>query len=119
VASTDARWVDNLISRFRISGVEESGRGASRRLTLAAIREIALIRSLSNDLGIPLPNAVPIAQSLLADPELSEVPVGSWLRVAFDRNTFCAHVDSLVADGVEAITPTRRGRPPLAQRNSG
>ena len=112
VASADARWVDNLISRFVVSGVDGSGRGSARRLTLAAVREIALIRTLSADLGIPLTSAVPIAQRILAS-DGAEVSVGPWLRIGFNRTEFLERVDELIADGVEVMTPTRRGRPPM------
>ena len=112
VASADARGVDNLISRFVVSGVDGSGRGSARRLTLAAVREIALIRTLSADLGIPLTSAVPIAQRILAS-DGAEVSVGPWLRIGFNRTEFLERVDELIADGVEAMTPTRRGRPPM------
>jgi len=79
---------------------------------LAAVREIALIRTLSADLGIPLTSAVPIAQRILAS-DGAEVSVGPWLRIGFNRTEFLERVDELIADGVEAMTPTRRGRPPM------
>ena len=113
-ASADARWVDNLISRFVISGVEGSGRGSSRRLSLSAIHEIALIRTLTADLGIPLTSAVPVAQSLLSGKDVV-VAVGPWLRIEFNRFAFLQEINELVADGVEAMTPVRRGRPPSAR----
>lgn len=115
VAGADARWVDNLISRFAIPGVEGNGRGASRRLTLTAVQHIALVRSLTTSLGLPLTQAVATAQSLLASPVRAEVSVGRWLRIVFDREEFLQYVDELIADGVEAMTPTRRGRPPAVR----
>lgn len=112
MAKAETRWVDNLISRFAIPGVEGIGRGASRRFTIAAIQHVALIRSLTIDLELPLIAAVPLARSLLSSANDAEVHAGPWLRFSFRRADFVRHVDALIADGVEAITPTRRGRPP-------
>ena len=116
VTRADARWVDNLISRFSLPGVEGAGRGASRRLTETAIQHIALISVLSADLGLPLTLAVPLAESLLSGTE-SELAAGAWIRFTFKRAEFLQHIDGLIAEGVEALTPTRRGRPPASARS--
>ena len=119
VVGTDARWIDNLISRFVLPGIEGSGRGASRRLTEIGIQHIALIWSLTRDLGLPISAAVAAAQSLLSAGADAGLRAGPWLRVTFNRDEFVRHVDALIADGVESITPTRRGRPPILARSSG
>jgi hypothetical protein len=50
--------------------------------------------------------------SLLGSSPPAEVTVGPWLRVTFERDGFLQYVDELIADGVESLAPTRRGRPP-------
>jgi hypothetical protein len=118
VAAADARWVDNLISRFSLPGIDGSGRGESRRITEVGIQHIALIRSLTVDLGLALTVAVPLAKTLLSSPDEDALPAGPWIRVAFRRAEFARHVDARIADGVESITPTRRGRPPTSRHRS-
>jgi hypothetical protein len=112
VAGADARWVDNLLSRFALPGVDGAGRGSSRRLTATAIQHIALVRSLTDGLGLSTSAAVSLAGSLLSGSVDADLAAGPWLRVAFRREEFLRHVDALIADGVESIAPTRRGRPP-------
>ena len=112
VAGADARWVDNLISRFALPGVEGTGRGSSRRLTASALHHIALIRSLTDELGLTASAAVSVAHSLLSSADETDLAVGPWVRISFQRAEFIRHVDALIADGVESISPTRRGRPP-------
>jgi len=62
--------------------------------------------------------AVPTAVSLLATVDRAEISAGPWMRLLFDRERFVAYVDELLADGVEAITPTPRGRPPGSPRSA-
>jgi len=119
VAGADARWVDNLISRFALPGVDGTGRGSSRRITEIGIQHIALVRSLSVELGFALSTAVPLAKTLLASSDDAELDVGPWVRLRFRRAEFKRHIDGLIADGVEAITPTRRGRPPASRWSTG
>ena len=116
VAGADARWVDNLISRFALPGVDGFGRGASRRLTDEGIQHIALIRSLTAELGLGLTVAVQLARNLLSGTEDAELHAGPWVRFSFRRAEFIRHINVLIADGVESITPTRRGRPPTVFR---
>jgi hypothetical protein len=55
--------------------------------------------------------AVSVAGALLSNPNEDELAVGSWFRLSFKREEFLRHIDQLIADGVEAMAPTRRGRP--------
>jgi len=116
VAGADARWVDNLISRFSLPGVETAGRGAARRLTAIGIQHVALIRSLTVDLGLALTAAVALARTLLSTSD-DDWSAGPWVSLEFRRTEFVRHIDALIADGVESITPVRRGRPPGSARS--
>ena len=81
---------------------------------MSAIQHVALIRALADDLALPLTVAVPLAKSLLAN-ETEECAAGPWLRIAFDRAAFLRRVDERIAEGVEAMIPVRRGRPPTGR----
>jgi len=109
VAATDEKWVDNLLSRFEIPGVEHSAQGSSRRLSVRAIHHIALVRRLV-EARFPTPVAVELAQQLLAASG-DQVPVFDGLQLNFDRARFLAEVDRLLAHAVESHIPPRRGRP--------
>ena len=58
------KWIDNLLSRHRISGVDQATQGTTRRLSPAAIVRIRVIRILSHELGLPVPRAVELAEVL-------------------------------------------------------
>jgi hypothetical protein len=110
VANADRKWVDNLLSHFRIPGVEKAERGVARRIATNGIYHIALVRQLTQRLDLGVSAAVSIAAHLLAEPvEQLSLPVGLELR--FDRDTFQNDVNGRIADAVESVTPARRGRP--------
>lgn len=110
VANADRKWVDNLLSHFEIPSVEKAERGVARRIATTGIYHITLVRQLTQRLHLGISAAVTMAGHLLAEPtgRLS-LPVGLELR--FDRVAFQHDVDRRIADGVESVTPARRGRP--------
>jgi hypothetical protein len=110
-AATDDKWVDNLLSRFDIPGVEHARQGTPRRLSLLAIQHIALSRRLVDQLDLPLPGAVRMAARILAQTG-DLINLSPELRLQFDRASFVAEIDRLVEHAVESHVPARRGRPP-------
>lgn len=109
-AVADAKWIDNLLSHFAIPGVEGGRQGSSRRVSSHGILQIALIRELTRECGLPLPRAVPLAAQLLSNRDASAA-AGDYVVIRFSRAAFEQRVADLVADGVESVTPARRGRP--------
>ena len=110
-ADADRKWVDNLLSRFAISGVESARRGVARRITIDGLHRIALIRRLSVELGIPTPGAVDIAERLLHT-RPGRVSLMPGLELMFDRAVFEGQVAERIDHAVEWLLPARRGRPP-------
>jgi len=110
VAEVERKWIDNFLSRVDVAGAESSGQGVVRRLTLGAVRQIALTRRLVQDLGLSIERAASLAGMLLAN--RGEVRVPSGVTVRFDLAAFEADIDRRLADGVEAVVLARRGRPP-------
>jgi hypothetical protein len=110
-AGADTRWVDNLISAHRIPGVESSRRGVSRRMSTHAIYQIAIVRQLSQGLGISVDTAVALAGRLLGADD-GRIPVPEHLEVRLARQDFEREIDQRIAIAVESIVPARRGRPP-------
>src|SRR4051812_18050335 len=92
VADVDRKWIDNLLSHFDVPGVESARQGVARRLSIDAIRMIALVRALSRDGGLPVDRALGCAISLLESPA-NRTPIGPWLELMLDRPTFQREVD--------------------------
>ncbi len=111
VASVDGRWVDNLLARFALPGVESGGQGTTRRLSNTGIYHVALVSRLVRTLGISLEAASGLAVQLLALGPDDSVIVFRELELKFDRPAFTAAIDADIADAVESVVPARRGRP--------
>jgi hypothetical protein len=109
-AAADQKWVDNLLSRFDVPGVDSSKQGLSRRISDVGVYHIALIRSLTAELEISTARAVLLAGQLLTVP--ARVVVAEDIELVFDRRSFERRIDARVAEAVESIAPARRGRPP-------
>ena len=112
-SKTDAKWVDNLLSRFHVPGVDGARQGLSRRISEEGIYHIALVWLLNRDLGISVASAVPLATRLLSA-EDGRVDFGDALELRLDGARFRSALDAAIADGVESLAPARRGRPPRA-----
>jgi hypothetical protein len=111
VSGADFKWVDNLLSHFNVPGVERTRQGSSRRLSAAGIHHIALIRTISSNLGVSTGLAVALASRLLGE-EPSKVDIEPAISLTLDRSTFVRRIDAAIAVAVESIEPARRGRPP-------
>jgi hypothetical protein len=110
-ASADHKWVDNLLARFQLPGVERARRGVARRISVVGLRHIVLIRWLSRELGLPIGRAVHLARRALSSVDgVVEANHGVELRV--DLALLAADIESVLAEAVESIVPARRGRPP-------
>lgn len=109
-ADTDAKWVDNLLTAHAIPGVESARRGVARRISTSAIYHIALVRRLSQNLGVSVDRGVTLARELLLS-TADEVAILGYVALRFDRHAFEREIDGRIADAVESIVPARRGRP--------
>jgi hypothetical protein len=114
VADVERKWIDNFLSRVDVAGCESPGHGVVRRLSIGAVRQIALTRRLTQELGLTLERAASLAESLLTNGGHVRGPSG--LAVHLDLAAFEADVDRRVAEGVEAVVLARRGRPPGTRR---
>lgn len=112
-AHADAKWVDNLLSRFDVPGVESARQGLSRRISTDGIYHIALIRRLHRDLGLGTAPAVSLATRLLSTDD-ARVSLADGLVLQLDVVRFRHEIDAIIAEGVESLAPARRGRPPRA-----
>src|SRR6185437_16412809 len=99
IGATD-KWLDNLLSHTRITGVQSESQGVSRRLSLAAVAHIALTKDLVDLLNVPVSTAVRIAADMLADPDGKSL-AGSSIRLTMNLDEFRAGVLASLARAVE------------------
>jgi len=109
-ARADAKWIDNLLSRFDVPGVERARQGITRRISIVGIYHIVLIHRLSRQIGLSTQRAVSLATAVLANSE-SMITIGPGLELRVHRAALEREVDHLVAEAAEMNTPARRGRP--------
>jgi hypothetical protein len=104
------KWVDNVISHFRISGVEQARQGIARRLSVDAVLVLSVISMLGEHLKVPTARALDIAQLLVSGQGQLTWPDGVQLSV--DLKLIRAQLLDHLAGAVEVAPVPRRGRPP-------
>jgi hypothetical protein len=117
-AGADPKWVDNLLSRFDVPGVEGARQGLSRRISEEGIYHIVLVRILNSDIGLGVNHALSVAGRLLSS-EDGRLSLAEGLELRLDLAGFRSRVDAAIAEGVESLAPARRGRPPRASGDRG
>lgn len=105
------KWIDNLLSRHRIPGVEQATQGMTRRLSPKAIVRIRVIRILVEELGVPVPQAVHLTDRLEAAGPQSLRIGGSAGELRIDFEAAERWVAHRLADAVESAPSRTRGRP--------
>ena len=103
------KWVDNALSHFSLSGVQQGTQGVRRKIATLGVLELAMAQSLSGSLGMPLQQAIVISRRLL---EFGEYSVGGYLRLSLDREVYTTEIAKRLEFAVEAAPLPRRGRPP-------
>lgn len=106
------KWVDNLLSRYRIAGVQQDSQGTTRRLSPEAILRVHVVRILTEDLGLAVGRAVALAEELC-------VAQGGRVELAEGVATITLNLEALerrisdrLRDAVESVPMRTRGRPP-------
>jgi hypothetical protein len=110
------KWVDNLLSRHRIPGVEQTRQGVTRRLSQHAITTIALVWILCEELGITASKAVDLAARMTTAGDATLTFGEGSLVLGFDRATVARRLAERVADAVESAPRRPRGRPRTTSR---
>jgi len=110
-AGADAKWIDNLLSRFAIAGVVGGKQGVSRTASVDGVYRVALIRLLTHEAGIPVALAVATAPRLLASDGAATTFGSEFLQLAFDAPGFRDFIDRRLSEATESLAPARRGRP--------
>ena len=107
---TSVKWLDNVLSHNRVSGVAQERQGISRRLTVEGLLVLALTVLLIQELGLPTPKAIVLAEDLAKNEGRYMAQQG--LTVALDLPSFRIRLLENLENAVEIAPVPKRGRPP-------
>jgi hypothetical protein len=106
---TSVKWLDNVLSHNRVSGIARERQGVSRRLTIEGLVGLALAVLLVRQLGLPTARAIAVAENLAKNGGRYIVPQG--LMLTLDLSSFRADLLERLESAVEVAPIPRRGRP--------
>ena len=107
---TSVKWLDNVLSHNRVSGVAQERQGISRRLTVEGLLVLALAVLLIQELGLPTPKAIVLAEDLAKNEGRYMAQQG--LNLALDLPSFRIRLLERLENAVEIAPVPKRGRPP-------
>jgi hypothetical protein len=113
------KWLDNLLSRYQLSGVTRSRQGVERRITAGALLTIEAIRILNLELGISVERAVAVAGASvnqLASNQQMIYATPSGLELTFPVVEIERRLRERMMAALESMAHSPRGRPPRAGR---
>ena len=106
---TSVKWLDNVLSHNRVSGIARERQGVSRRLTIEGLVGLALAVLLVRQLGLPTARAIAVAENLAQNEGRYIVPQG--LMLTLDLSSFRADLLERLESAVEIAPIPKRGRP--------
>jgi hypothetical protein len=108
-----AKWVDNVMSHYSVLGVEHGTRGIERKVGDDTLLALAICRILSSELGVPLANAVSIANRVASSRReaLGNFEAAAGLKLQFSLDDIERRIRSRLPDAIESAAHVRRGRP--------
>lgn len=117
VVRAPKKWVDNVTSHHALSGVDSSKRGVRREFSFEGVVLLALIRSMIDDLGVPLRRAIEVAEKALRSVDGSVgFPSGSTFSI--QQEMIVRDVRQRLLEAAESVPRIRRGRPPRHQHRA-
>ncbi|MEA2764514.1 MAG: hypothetical protein QOK07_918 [Gemmatimonadaceae bacterium] len=108
---TSVKWLDNVLSHNRVTGVAQERQGIARRLTVEGLLVLGLAVLLIQELGLPTHKAIALAEDLANNEGRYLAQQG--LNLALDLPAFRARLLDRLENAVEIAPAPRRGRPPL------
>src|ERR1700736_65590 len=108
---TSTKWLDNVLSHNRVLGVAQERQGVPRRLTIEGLVVLALVVLIIQELGLPTPKAIALAEALARNEGRHTARQG--LSVGLDLSSFRARLLESLENAVEVAPVPKRGRPPL------
>lgn len=117
ITGAPMKWLDNLLSRHELIGVDRLRQGRERRISDHGLLAVEMCRILTLELGLSLRHAVAIANACLRGDLGDELRYStpSGLSLHFPVVATRARLRERTREAVEMVALTPRGRPPLAR----
>lgn len=114
IVGVDAKWLDNLLSRHQLPGVNKRRQGVQRSITEIGLLAIESCRVLNLELGVSLSRAAAITMAALdaKEPEVLRVETESGLVITWSLVAARQRLRARIPDAVEQVPMLARGRPP-------
>ncbi|HEX9127873.1 MAG TPA: hypothetical protein VF850_01815 [Gemmatimonadaceae bacterium] len=106
---TSMKWLDNVLSHNRVSGVAQQRQGVSRRLTVEGLVGLAVAILLVRELGLPIAKAIAVAENLAKNE--GRYIASRGLMLVLDLSSFRADLLERLENAVEIAPIPKRGRP--------
>ena len=113
------KWIDNLLSRHALPGVERSRQGVERRVSEGGLLAIELARMLHIELGVSMERAAELAREAMNSrtPSGMSFATSSGLSLHFPVADIERRLRERMIDALEATARRRRGRPPRSTKS--
>jgi hypothetical protein len=105
------KWVDNILSHYRLAGIQQERQGIARRLSVEGLLTLALAALLIHELGLPAANAITVANEIIEHDGQHSAAHG--LTIQIDLAAFQNSLLESLERAVEIAPTPRRGRPPV------
>ena len=109
------KWLDNVLSHHRLTGVVHGRQGVSRKLTPQAVVMLEVALRISRSVGSPMGTALELAAKLLEGQGTRTLSLQSSVQLSVDVDAVAHSVYSRMAEAVEVTPVRRRGRPPVSR----
>lgn len=104
------KWVDNILSHNKLSGIRQERQGIARRLSIEGLLVLALTAVLTRELGLSTARAIVVAEGIARGS--GRYHAGEGLSIEIDLAAFQASLLEKLESAVEIAPIPRRGRPP-------
>ncbi len=104
------KWVDNVLSHYKVPGIRQERQGIARRLGIESLLILALTVLLVDELGLPTSRAIIVAEGIMKNS--GRFLARDGLSVEIDLPAFEAGLIERLEIAVEIAPIPRRGRPP-------
>ena len=113
VLRLEPKWLDNLLSRYHLPGVDRTRQGVERRVSEEGLLAVEGCRILNLELGVSVPRAVAIVHTAVpGGAREMRFTTPSGLTLSMDLHGVRRRLLERILDAVESAPVTRRGRPP-------
>lgn len=104
------KWVDNILSHNKLTGIRQERQGVARRLSVEGLLVLALTALLIQELGLSTAKAIIAAEGIVNSGGRYSATQG--VSIELDLAAFQSGLLEHLEHAVEIAPVPRRGRPP-------